>query len=77
MITRDEMIFSYNRLWHLLISRNLKKKDLIQMTGISQTVMANMSKGQPVHLRTLGRICECLGVDIGEIVEYKGNGSDS
>ncbi len=77
MKNRDETIFSYNKLWSFLASKNLKRKDLIAMTGISPTVLAGMTKGEPVHLRTLGRICECLGVNIGDIVEYKGNGSDS
>ena len=64
MKNRDETIFSYNKLWSFLASKNLKRKDLIAMTGISPTVLAGMTKGEP-------------GVNIGDIVEYKGNGSDS
>lgn len=65
-------MFSYNKLWKLLIDRNMMKKDLMQETSITSTTMAKMSKGLPVSMEVLGRICEALGVNIGDIVEYKG-----
>ncbi len=64
------MAFSYNRLWKLLIDRHMIKKDLMEMTGITSTTMAKMSKGLPVSMEVLGRICSAMEVDIGDIVEY-------
>ena len=38
------MKFNYNGLWKLLIDNNMKKKDLIDGTGISPTTVAKMIK---------------------------------
>jgi len=38
------MTVSYKRLWKLLIDRDLKKKDLIDMAGISHYVISKMNK---------------------------------
>lgn len=64
------MTFSYNKLWKQLIDKNMLKKDLIEKANISPTTIASMSKGKPVSLETLGKICELLGCNIGDIVEF-------
>lgn len=63
------MTFSYNKLWKQLIDKNMLKKDLIEKANISPTTIASMSKGKPVSLETLGKICELLECNIGDIVE--------
>ncbi|WBB33123.1 helix-turn-helix transcriptional regulator [Parvimonas micra] len=62
------MKFSYNGLWKLLIDKNMKKKDLIDRTGISPTTVSKMTKGEAVSLTILGKICEDLGSDIGDLI---------
>ena len=42
------MAMNYNKLWKLLIDRNMMKKDLIQLAGISTNAMAKMGKGGDV-----------------------------
>ena len=64
------MRISYNKLWKMLIDKNLMKKDLIEMAGITTNAMAKMGKGLPVNMEILGRICEALDCDIGDIVNY-------
>jgi putative transcriptional regulator len=64
------MAFSYNKLWKLLIDKQMMKKDLMSMTSITSTTMAKMSKGLPVSMEVLGRICEALNVNIGDIVDF-------
>lgn len=71
--SKDIMEFCYNKLWKLLIDRNMMKKDLIAMTKITSTTMAKMSKGQPVSMDVLGRICAALKVNIGDIVDFVSN----
>ena len=61
---------NYNKLWKMLIDKNLMKKDLIEMAGITTNAMAKMGKGLPVNMEILGRICEALDCDIGDIVNY-------
>ena len=65
------MRFSYNKLWKLLIDRQMMKKDLMQITDITSTTMAKMGKGQAVSMDGLGRICKALDVNIGDIVDYE------
>ena len=63
-------MFSYNKLWKMLIDRNMMKKDLMAETNITSSTMAKMGKGLPVNMEILGRICEALDCDIGDIVNY-------
>lgn len=62
------MKFNYNGLWKLLIDKNMKKKDLIDKTGVSPTTISKMGKGDAVSLSVIGKICEELGADIGDVI---------
>lgn len=66
------MAYSYNKLWKILIDKGMNKKKLMDLTSITGTTMAKMSKGKPVSLEVLGRICKALNVNIGDIVDYIG-----
>ena len=65
-------MFSYNKLWKVLIDRNMMKKDLMEKTNINSSTMAKMGKGLPVSMEILGRICDALECNIGDIVDYVG-----
>ncbi len=54
------MKFNYNGLWKLLIDKNMKKKDLIDGTGLSPTTISKMVRGDAVSLSVIGKICEEL-----------------
>ena len=62
------MKFNYNGLWKLLIDKNMKKKDLIDETGISPTTISKMVRGDAVSLSIIGKICKELGADIGDLI---------
>ncbi|HFR3592416.1 TPA: helix-turn-helix domain-containing protein [Streptococcus suis] len=62
------MKFNYNGLWKLLIDNKMKKKDLIGKTGISPTTVSKMVRGEAVSLSILGKICDELGADIGDLI---------
>jgi len=63
------MVFSYKKLWKLLIDKDMKKKDLQAMSGISWSSITKMSKGENVSMDVLMKICLALNCDIGDIVE--------
>ena len=65
------MTFSYNKLWIILINRNMKKKDLMAKTKITGATIAKMGRGEPVNLEVIGRICQALQVNVGDIVDFK------
>lgn len=63
------MTMNYNKLWKELIDRNMMKKDLIQLAGISTNAMAKMGKGGDVSTQVLRKICTVLDCKIEDIVE--------
>lgn len=64
------MIVSYKKLWKLLIDRDLKKKDLAEMAGISDYTITKMGKGENVTVETLGKICFALDCELDDIMEF-------
>lgn len=64
------MIVSYKKLWKLLIDRDLKKKDLAEMAGISDYTITKMGKGENVTVETLEKICFALDCKLDDIMEF-------
>ena len=64
------MAISYNKLWKLLIDKNLKKLDLRDLTGISNNTLSKLSKNEPVKLTILERICNALNCQLDDIIEF-------
>ena len=65
------MTVSYKKLWKLLIDKNLKKKDLIRMSGISNYTLNKLNAGKSVTTDTLLKICSALNCEIGDIMEIE------
>lgn len=63
------MAISYKKLWKIMIDKDINKGKLCKKTGISAGTMAKMSKGEPVTLTVLEKICNVLECDIGDVVE--------
>ena len=63
------MEVSYKKLWKLLIDKDMKKKDLQASAGISWTSVTKMSKGEPVSMEVLMKVCKALNCDVGDIME--------
>lgn len=63
------MAVCYNKLWKLLIDKNMKKKDLRLAAGISTTALAKLGKNEHVSTEILTRICRALECDLCDIVE--------
>ena len=65
------MIISYDNLWKLLIDKRMNKRELAKKTRVSTSTIAKMSRGEPVALTVLVRICDYLNCDIGDIVSVR------
>ena len=61
--------FAIAKLWKLLIDRDMKKKDLRALTGLSSSTIAKMTKNETVSTDVLVKICGVLGCDVGDIME--------
>ena len=66
------MAISYKRLWKLLIDKDMKKRDLEELAGISHYTINKLNRGENVTTEVLGKICialNCTMDDIMEVVE--------
>lgn len=64
------MAISYNKLWKLLIDKNLGKGQLRKLAELSPNTLTKMRKEQMVSMSSLCRICDTLQVNLSDIVEY-------
>ena len=64
------MAASYKKLWKLLIDKDMKKKDLGKIAGISNYTITKLTKGENVNTDTLARICKALNCNIEDIMEF-------
>lgn len=63
------MRISYNKLWKMLIDKNMKKIDLKEKAGISSASVAKLGKGENITTDVLLRICEAMNCHLDDIME--------
>ena len=71
------MNVSYNKLWKLMIDKNMNKGDLRKLTGIGTNTLAKLSKNQPVSMEVLLKMCEKLDCDISDVCEFIKTGEET
>lgn len=65
------MDICYNKLFKILIDKNLKKTEFAKMVDISQNTLAKLSKNEFISMEVLVKICrglDCTPNDIMEIL---------
>lgn len=70
------MAISYNRLWKILIDKNMNKGQLCNKAKISKGTMAKMTNNEPVTLTVIEKICDVLQCDIGDVVQIAETNKD-
>ena len=65
-----DMNVRYNKLWKMLIDRNMTKADLRKKTKIAPSTFSRMNKGEIVSLEVLMRICLELNCGLDDVVEF-------
>ncbi|WP_279068608.1 helix-turn-helix domain-containing protein [Intestinimonas butyriciproducens] len=63
------MIYSYNRLWKMLIDKGMTKTEMRKLAGVSTNVLAKMGKGEPVALDSIAKIAAVLHCGLDDILE--------
>ncbi len=63
------MAVSYKKLFKLMIDREIKKKDLKEMTGLSYGTIAKLERGNNVEVSVLNKICVELKCQLSDIAE--------
>jgi len=78
MKEKNTMDVCYNKLFKLLIDKNMKKSELRLSVGLSPNTMAKLSNNENVSLDVIVRICrflDCTVNDILDIVPSPDNGT--
>jgi DNA-binding Xre family transcriptional regulator len=63
------MSISYKKLWKLLIDRDMRKKDLQKLAGISSASITKLGKNENVNTEIIEKICIALKCDVCDIME--------
>lgn len=63
------MDVNYNKLWKLLIDKNMTKTDLRIKADMSTATLVKMSKNEIVSMDILLRICRVLECNVGDIID--------
>ena len=64
------MAVSYNKLWKLLVDKKMSKADLRKAADVAPKTMTKLRRDEPVTLAILGKICNVLRCDYGDIMTY-------
>lgn len=62
------MRISYNKLWKMLIDKNINKHDLAEKSGVSSASIAKLSKGANITTEVLLKICEAMDCTLEDIM---------
>ena len=71
------MAVSYKKLWKLLIDRDMKKKDLQRLSGVSASTIAKLGRNETVTTEVLEKICLALNCELSDIAEICDNTRES
>ena len=70
LLKKDKhMSISYNKLWKLLIDKDMKRKDLQEAAGSSSASIAKLGRGDNITTDVLLKICETLNCKLEDIME--------
>lgn len=64
------MSISYKKLWHILLDRDMKKKDLADLAGLTPYMMKKLAHDENVTTEVVGKICAALGCSSDEIMDF-------
>lgn len=70
------MAVSYKKLWHILLDRDMKKKDLESVAGLSHYTMNKMSRDENVTTDVIEKICIALNCSTEDIMEFTENNGE-
>ena len=63
------MAVSYNKLWKLLVDKNMNKTDLRVKADIGTATLAKLGKNQPVSMDVMMKICGALNCNIADVMD--------
>ena len=65
---------NYKKLWHILLDRDMQKKELAHIAGVSTYTIKKLNKNDNVTVEVLGKICKALDCTLDDIMEFEEDG---
>lgn len=63
------MAVSYKKLFKLLIDRDMKKKELKELSGIGNSTMTKLANNENVTVEVMAKICNALNCSMDDIIK--------
>lgn len=63
------MAVTYKKLWHILLDRDMKKKDLQEAAQLTSYAMNKLSRDEAVTTDVLAKVCRSLACTLDDIME--------
>ena len=73
---RTLMAVTYKKLWHILLDKNMKKKDFQEAAGLTGYAMNKLSRDEAVTTDILAKICRSLNCTVDDIMEVLPDNQD-
>ena len=67
------MDVSYKKLWHILLDRDMKKKDLQEAAKLTSYAMHKLGRDEAVTTDVLAKVCRSLNCTPDDIMEILPN----
>ena len=61
---------SYRKLWHILIDKGLKKKDLAESANLTHYQMTKLANNKDITTDIIRKICKTLHCTPDDIMEF-------
>lgn len=71
------MAINYNKLWKMLIDKNMNKTQLCKEAKISTNAMAKLGRNEDVRVEVLAKICSVLDCGMDDIMEIISDKSEN
>lgn len=68
------MAVTYKKLWHMLLDKNMKKKDLQSAAQLTGHAMNKLSRDENVTTEILAKICRALDCTVDDVIEILPDG---
>lgn len=62
---------TYNKLFHLLIEKEVPISELSEIFGFSANIMTRIKRNQYISLESIEKICIALFCNVDDILEFK------
>jgi len=62
-------VVSYKKLWKLLIDKDLKKRDLMEIAKLNPATVSKLNRGENMNTDVLVRICTALNCNVADIMD--------